>query len=89
MENRIAHLNHALRGLPEERRLYAHSQGYDLAERPLIRQDETMRLAAGMCLAAHPTVANARVFVTITDNFLVTQGEPERLHRTPEAVVEL
>jgi len=32
------------RGLPAELRLYAHGQGYDLVERPLIRADETMNL---------------------------------------------
>ena len=78
------------RGLPEERRLYGHSQGYDLAERPLLRQDETMPLARNMLMAVHPTIANARVFVTITDNYLVRgEGGPERLHKTPEKIVEL
>ena len=42
------------RGLPPELRLYAHGQGYDMVERPLIRDDETMPLEAGMCLAVHP-----------------------------------
>ncbi len=28
------------RGLGEERRLYSHSQGYDLVERPLVRHDD-------------------------------------------------
>ena len=28
------------RGLPPEKRLYAHGQGYDLVERPLIRADD-------------------------------------------------
>ncbi|MFM9970977.1 MAG: M24 family metallopeptidase [Burkholderiales bacterium] len=78
------------RGLPEERRLYGHSQGYDLAERPLLRQDETMALEANMLLAVHPTVANPRVFVTITDNYLLRAGGgPERLHATEERIFEL
>ncbi len=42
------------RGYGKEKRLYAHGQGYDLVERPLIREDETMALAAGMNLAVHP-----------------------------------
>ena len=33
------------RGLPPETRLYAHGQGYDMVERPLIRHDETMAIA--------------------------------------------
>ena len=41
-------------------------------------------------MAVHPTIANARVFVTITDNYLVRgEGGPERLHKTPEKIVEL
>ena len=39
---------------PPELRLYCHGQGYDLVERPLVRADETMTLAAGMNLAVHP-----------------------------------
>ncbi|MFN4102604.1 MAG: M24 family metallopeptidase, partial [Pararhodobacter sp.] len=42
------------RGLPAETRLYAHGQGCEMVERPLIRRDETMPLAKGMCLAVHP-----------------------------------
>ena len=42
------------RGLPPERRLYSHGQGYDMVERPLIRADEPVALAAGTCLAVHP-----------------------------------
>jgi Xaa-Pro aminopeptidase len=37
-----------------ERRLYAHGQGYDLVERPLIRYDEPMKIKAGMNLTVHP-----------------------------------
>lgn len=79
------------RGFPEERRLYAHGQGYDLVERPLIRDDETMTIAANMNIGihTHPSAANQRYF-TATDNFLVRQdGTVERLHRTPEKIFEL
>jgi Xaa-Pro aminopeptidase len=44
----------AKRGIGPEKRLYAHGQGYDLVERPLIREDETMTIQAGMNLAVHP-----------------------------------
>jgi hypothetical protein len=36
--------------LPPETRLYAHGQGYDMVERPLIRADESMWFEEGMCL---------------------------------------
>src|SRR5262249_12438161 len=39
------------KNFPPELRLYCHGQGYDLVERPLVRSDETMTLAAGMNLA--------------------------------------
>src|SRR5262249_43336303 len=41
-------------GFPPELRLYAHSQGYDMVERPMIRADETMPIEANMNFAVHP-----------------------------------
>ena len=78
------------RGLPPERRLYAHGQGYDLVERPLIRADETMKLAAGMNLAVHPGYDDDTVFAVICDNYLVTDhGVSDCLHQTPKQVFEI
>ena len=78
------------RNIPEETRLHCHGQGYDVVERPLIRHDETMMLAAGMNIGIHPSWANARMFVTVCDNFLIGQdGAVERLHRTPREIIEL
>ena len=42
------------RGAPAEQRLYGHSQGYDMVERPLIRDDEDMRIAEHMAIVCHP-----------------------------------
>jgi alpha-L-arabinofuranosidase len=67
-------------------RLYAHGQGYDMVERPLIRRDETMRLAANMCLAVHPGFENERQFSVICDNYMMTAGASECLHRTPNDI---
>lgn len=78
------------RGLPPERRLYAHGQGYDLVERPLIRADETMKLAAGMNLAVHPGYDDGTVFAVICDNYLVTaDGVSNCLHATPKQIFEI
>lgn len=76
-------------GRPEERRIHAHGQGYDLVERPLIRFDETMTVQAGMNFACHPNYV-ADGFVTwICDNWLVgPEGPGERLHRFPQQIVE-
>ena len=78
------------RGLPAERRLYAHGQGYDLVERPLVRADETMKIAAGMNLAVHPGYDDGTVFAVICDNYLVTEdGVSDCLHQTPKQVFEI
>ena len=61
------------KGYFPERRLYAHGQGYDLVERPLIRYDEPMKITAGMNLTVHPAAVNKSVWGSLTDNYLVTE----------------
>ena len=77
------------RKLPEERRLHCHGQGYEVVERPLVRDDESMPIAAGMNIGIHPSISNASMFVTVCDNFLITDAAPERLHATPQRIFEL
>jgi Xaa-Pro aminopeptidase len=78
------------RGLPAENRLYAHGQGYDMVERPLIRDDEPMHIEADMCLAVHPGFDDGRCWAVICDDFIVRQdGAPELLHHTPQRVFEV
>jgi Xaa-Pro aminopeptidase len=78
------------RGLPEERRVYCHGQGYEVVERPLIRDDESMKIAANMNIGIHPSVSNERMFATVCDNFLIhADGPAERLHRTAQSIFEL
>jgi Xaa-Pro aminopeptidase len=77
------------RGWPEERRLHSHGQGYDLVERPLVRFDEPMPIAAGMNMAIHPTRASERTHAWLCDNFLVTETGAERLHQSPRKITEL
>jgi Xaa-Pro aminopeptidase len=75
--------------LPEERRLHCHGQGYDMVERPLVRQDESMSIAADMCIVVHPGVKNDRHFMTIVDNYLIgPDGPGECLHRSPKTIIE-
>ncbi|WP_370209001.1 M24 family metallopeptidase [Pararhodobacter marinus] len=77
-------------GLPPETRLYAHGQGCEMVERPLIRRDETMPLAEGMCLAVHPGFDDGRVFAVICDNYLIgAQGASDCLHATEKKIFEL
>jgi len=78
------------RGLPPELRLYAHGQGYDMVERPLIRSDETMPLAANMNFAVHPGYETPSIFAVICDNYIVGEDGPgECLHTTAKQVFEL
>ena len=76
--------------LPPETRLYAHGQGYDMVERPLIRQDETMPLAENMCLAVHPGYETESLFAVICDNYLVgPDGASDCLHKTEKRIFEI
>ena len=70
-----------------ETRLYAHGQGYDLVERPAIRDDEPMRLKANMNIAVHPGFNSDRLWVSVCDNYLITDaGAGPSLHRTAQEI---
>jgi Xaa-Pro aminopeptidase len=76
------------RGYTLERRLYAHGQGYDLVERPLIRYDEPMIIQEGMNITIHPAATNATVWATVCDNYIVTEkGVSECLHKIPKEII--
>lgn len=75
-----------VRGYPEETRLYAHGQGYDLVERPSFQPGETMKIKAGMNIAPHPVVSGKGTG-TLCDNYIVTEtGVSECLHKTPKEI---
>ena len=74
-----------------ELRLYAHGMGYDMVERPLIREDETMTLEPGCSLAIHPTHPTRSMLAHICDNVLIGldgQGSSSSMRR-PSEVFEL
>ena len=76
-------------GRPMEARLYCHGQGYDLVERPLIRNDEPMTIEKDMNIVVHPTYIHAGYLNWLCDNYLIGGNGPgERLHKFPEEVVE-
>jgi Xaa-Pro aminopeptidase len=78
------------KGMPVEKRLYAHGQGYDLVERPAIRDDEPMKLRANMNITIHPIAASKTAFAWVCDNYLVTErGASECLHKTPKKIFEV
>ena len=77
-------------GRPEEKRLYCHGQGYDLVERPLIRDDEPMNIQKDMNIVVHPTYIRGNVMSWVCDNYFIeASGPSERLHKFPEIITEL
>jgi Xaa-Pro aminopeptidase len=78
------------RRLPEEARVHCHGQGYSTVERPIASEAETMTFGPDMNVGIHPSIATDRMFVTICDNFLTKpDGTIERLHRTPQEIIEI
>lgn len=71
------------KGYAPEGRLYAHGQGYDMVERPAIREDEPMLIGANMNITVHPFAIAGKGYGYCCDNFLVTERGVERLHKTP------
>lgn len=76
-------------GAPEEDRLHCHSMGYDMVERPLVRFDEPIRLAANMVVSCHPTFEDADGLHWACDNFVIGQDATVRLHAFPEKITEI
>ncbi|HWU61002.1 MAG TPA: M24 family metallopeptidase [Ensifer sp.] len=78
------------RSLPPEMRLYAHGQGGDMVERPLIRQDETMPLMENMTFAVHPGYDDGSVFAVMCDNYTIGPDGPLACeHRTEKRIFEI
>jgi Xaa-Pro aminopeptidase len=76
--------------IPEERRLSAHGMGYDMVERPLIRDDEDMAIEEHMAIVCHPGILNERMFVHNTDVYLIeARGPSQCLHGTPKQIFEV
>jgi Xaa-Pro aminopeptidase len=78
------------RGLPPELRLYSHSQGYDMVERPLIRADEIMTVEKDMNFAVHPGYETPSMYAVICDNYIIeANGVSECLHQTEKKIFEV
>ena len=77
-------------GRPEEARLYCHGQGYDLVERPLIRNDEPWSIQKDMNIVVHPTYPYKGNLSWLCDNYLIgSNGPGDRLHQFPEVITEV
>ncbi len=78
------------RGYPEETRIYAHGQGYDLVERPSMDPYETMKIQANMNISPHPSVVSDKAFAFVCENYIVRDsGENDCLHKTPQKIFSL
>lgn len=81
------------KGYCQEGRLYGHSQGYDLIERPafMAHNDngvETMKVYAHMNCSLHPYFTNDELTVYINDNYYVDENGAERIHKVaPEMII--
>ena len=61
-----------------------------MVERPLIRDDEPLPILEGMNIVVHPGIMTERLFMTNTDNYIVTaNGVGESIHKTPKKIIEL
>jgi Xaa-Pro aminopeptidase len=77
-------------GRPEEARLYCHGQGYDLVERPLIRNDEPWTIQKDTNIVVHPTYPHAGYLNWLCDNYIIGGNGPgDRIHYFPEEIVEI
>ena len=77
-------------GRPEEARLYCHGQGYDLVERPLIRNDEPWTIQKDMNIVVHPTYIYNNMMSWLCDNYLIgSNGPGDRIHQFPEVITEV
>lgn len=74
----------------EERRIFAHGQGYDMVERPCIDYFEPMPVQGNMLMAVHPQALSNKAIGWLCDNFAIKEtGSPEWLHQTPQRVFEV
>lgn len=74
-------------GFGAEGRLFGHGQGYDLVERPALRADEPMPLAANMNITVHPIAVTDKAYGFCCDNYIVGENKATPIHRTPQEVL--
>ncbi len=77
------------RDRPTEKRIHCHGQGYDLVERPLVREDEPMEIQKDMNLACHPSYEHNHMTFWVCDNYLTTSDAPECLTSVSRELIEV
>ena len=69
-------------------RLYAHGQGTNLVERPLIRYNETWKVKAGMNISVHPAAVTKTTWASVCENWLIGKdGAGPCLHSTQQGII--
>ena len=71
-------------GYLPERRIFGHSQGSDMVDRPAYVDGETMEFRENMFISIHPTLETNTIYTMNTDNYLVTKNEAVLLNKTPQ-----
>ena len=57
---------------------------------PLIRQDETMRIAEGVNLTVHPAIKTDELFMAVVDNYIIGRDGPgECRHCSSKEIIEI
>ena len=56
-------------------------------ERPGVRGEDPMQIKPNMNIAIHPTFAKNGAYISVTDNFLVTEDGTDRLHKFPQEII--
>jgi Xaa-Pro aminopeptidase len=75
-------------GRPEETRVYCHSQGYDMMERPNICAEETLPIAVNMNIGCHPSYTYEDVFAWVCSNYLIGDDGPEPVNNLTTEIFE-
>ena len=73
-------------GYTPEGRLFAHGQGYDLVERPGLRSEETIAIAANMNITVHPIAYTSTAFAFCCDNYVVEEHATVSIHKTAQKI---
>jgi len=75
------------KGYMREKRFGTHGQGYDIVDRPIFDQGESMRLKKNMYFALHANCSNDQLSGSICENYLVDgAGGALRLSRLPAEI---
>jgi Xaa-Pro aminopeptidase len=69
-------------GYQPEKRIFAHGQTYDIVDRPVFWEGETMKLKKNMFVALHPVLTNKETSGYICDNFVIGEKGALRLSKT-------